>query len=39
VRHRRLLLAAYNYLSDPKHYQLDREQKIKLASDTLLASN
>ena len=29
------LLAAYNYLSDPKHYKLDREQKIKLASDTL----
>ena len=29
------LLAAYNYLSDPKHYQLDREQKMKLASGTL----
>jgi type I restriction enzyme M protein len=29
------LLAAYNYLSDPKHYQLDREQKKKLASGTL----
>ena len=29
------LLAAYNYLSHPKNYQLDREQKIKLASDTL----
>jgi len=29
------LLAAYNYISDPKHYQLDREQKKKLASGTL----
>ena len=29
------LLAAYNYLSDPKNYRLDREQKIRLASDTL----
>ncbi len=29
------LLAAYNYLSAPTNYQLDREQKIKLASDTL----
>jgi type I restriction enzyme M protein len=29
------LLASYNYLSDPKHYQLDREQKKKLASGTL----
>jgi type I restriction enzyme M protein len=29
------LLAAYNYLSDPAYYQLDREQKIKLACDTL----
>jgi type I restriction enzyme M protein len=29
------LLASYNYLSDPKHYHLDREQKIKLASGTL----
>jgi len=29
------LLAAYNYLSDPNHYQLDREQKKKLASGTL----
>jgi type I restriction enzyme M protein len=29
------LLAAYNYLSDPQHYQLDREQKKKLASGTL----
>src|SRR5688500_8966272 len=29
------LLAAYNYLSNPNHYKLDREQKIKLASDTL----
>jgi type I restriction enzyme M protein len=29
------LLAAYNYVSDPTHYKLDREQKKKLASDTL----
>jgi type I restriction enzyme M protein len=29
------LLAAYNYLSDPQHYKLDREQKKKLASGTL----
>jgi len=29
------LLAAYNYLSDPHHSQLDREQKKKLASGTL----
>jgi type I restriction enzyme M protein len=29
------LLAAYNYLSDPDHYHLDREQKKKLASGTL----
>ena len=28
------LLAAYNYLSDQQHYQLDREQKKKLAGDT-----
>jgi type I restriction enzyme M protein len=29
------LLASYNYLSDSKHYQLDRGQKMKLASGTL----
>jgi type I restriction enzyme M protein len=29
------LLAAYNYLSDQQHYQLDREQKKRLAGDTL----
>jgi type I restriction enzyme M protein len=29
------LLATYNYLSDPQHYHLDREQKMKLASGTL----
>jgi len=29
------LLAAYNYLFDPHHSQLDREQKKKLASGTL----
>jgi len=29
------LLAAYNYLSDPHHSHLDREQKKKLASGTL----
>jgi type I restriction enzyme M protein len=29
------LLATYNYLSDPQKYQLDREQKKKLASGTL----
>jgi type I restriction enzyme M protein len=29
------LLAAYNYLSDPQKYKLDREQKKKLASGTL----
>ncbi|MBI1993328.1 MAG: SAM-dependent DNA methyltransferase [Deltaproteobacteria bacterium] len=29
------LLAAYTYLSDPQHYQLDRAQKKKLASGML----
>jgi type I restriction enzyme M protein len=29
------LLATYNYLSDPKQYQLDREQKKRLATETL----
>ena len=29
------LLATYNYLSDPKHYQLDRAQKKRLATETL----
>ncbi len=29
------LLAAYTYLSDPQHYQLDRAQKKKLAGGTL----
>ena len=28
-------MAAYNYLSDPNHYRLDREQKKKLAGGTL----
>ncbi len=28
------LLAAHNYLSDPKHFQLDRSQKKKLKSGT-----
>jgi len=29
------LLAIYNYLSDPKRYQLDRSQKKRLATETL----
>ena len=29
------LLAAYTYLSDPQHYQLDRAQKKQLAGKTL----
>ena len=29
------LLAAYTYLSDPQHYQLDRAQKKQLASEIL----
>ena len=29
------LLATYDYLSDPRQYQLDREQKKRLATETL----